>query len=172
MLQTTVKPRGFSLVELVIVMVILGVLAAIAIPRISFGSRNAEDATLRSSLQAMRNGIDWYYSEHGNTFPVAGSQDGVLFVNQMTLYSRADGMTSAHSDTTFPYGPYIRGKFSKLPVGRNAGKDKVHVVNNVNPLTAVPAEDAGWVYNSITGQIIANCADTETGSDGIPYNQY
>lgn len=170
--RNAVRIRGFSLVELVIVIVILGVIAAIAIPRISSGSRNAGDAALRANLQSIRNSIDWYYSEHNNTFPAAGSDNGTTFVEQLTMYSKADGTTSTDKDSSYPFGPYLRGKFPKLSVGAKAGNASVYVVTSTTPLAASPGEDAGWVYNSTTGQIIANCADLEKGSDNISYNQY
>ncbi len=49
---------GFTLVELMIVMLIIGILAAIAIPSFTASIRNAREATLREDLQVMREAID------------------------------------------------------------------------------------------------------------------
>ena len=49
---------GFTLVELMIVMLIIGVLAAIAIPSYVTSLRNAHEAVLREDLQVMRQAID------------------------------------------------------------------------------------------------------------------
>lgn len=65
------KGPGFSLVELVMVIVILEIIAAVAVPRITSGSRSASESALRANLQTLRNAIDWYYVEHKNTFPGA-----------------------------------------------------------------------------------------------------
>ncbi len=102
------------MVELVIVIVILGIIAAIAIPRISSGSRNAGESALKANLATLRNAVDWYYTEHHNTFPgvktdganAAGSADA--FISQLAKYSNSAGAISLDKDTAFPYGPYIR----------------------------------------------------------------
>ena len=165
------KQKAFSLVELVIVIIILGVIAAIAIPRISSGSKNAGDAALRANLATLRNAIDWYYGEHNMIFPGA-KLDGLgnaaesyeALVSQLTMYSKADGSCSADKNSAFPFGPYLRNGFPNLTVGLNAGKNTVNIVNQVTPLTSTPANGNGWVYNVATGQIIAN-AD-QVGNDG------
>jgi prepilin-type N-terminal cleavage/methylation domain-containing protein len=171
------KRKGFSLVELVIVIIILGIIAAIAIPRISSGSKNAGEASLKADLATLRNAIDWYYGEHNMTFPgaaadglgnVAGSE--AAFVNQLTMYSNAQGGCSANKDAAFPFGPYLRGDFPKLPVGANAGKNTVTMSAVATPLASSPIDGKGWVYSTVTGQIIAN-AD-ETGADGDTYDNY
>jgi len=167
--------KGFSLIELVIVIVILGIVAAIAIPRIGSGSRNAGESALTANLASLRNAIDWYYGEHHNTFP-GTKTDGLgnaadseaAFVNQLIMYSDADGNCSADKDVAFPFGPYIRGSFPNLSVGANSGKNTVTMLNQPAPCTSTPADGNGWVYNTNTGQIIAN-AD-EIGTNGVAYD--
>jgi len=175
------KRRAFSLVELVIVIVILGIIAAVAIPRISSGSRNAGESALRASLATLRNAIDWYYGEHSATFPGvkaaggsfggAGTEDA--FKNQLSHYSKVDGTVSADLDAAFPFGPYLRKGIPPMPAGSNAGKSNVKIVAKVGPLANGDTDaTAGWIYNPTTGQIIANLPDAEVGNDGQPYNTY
>jgi len=169
------KRKGFSLIELVIVIVILGIVAAIAIPRIGSGSKNAGESALTANLASLRNAIDWYYGEHRNTFPGAkadglgnAADSELAFVNQLTMYSDIDGNCSADKDAAFPFGPYIRGNFPNLSAGANAGENSVTMLNQATPCVSTPADGNGWVYNTNTGQIIAN-AD-EIGSDGVAYD--
>jgi general secretion pathway protein G len=57
---STNRESGFTLVELMVVMLIIGVLAAIAIPSYTASIRNAREAVLREDLHVMRQAIDSY----------------------------------------------------------------------------------------------------------------
>jgi general secretion pathway protein G len=54
------RERGFTLVELMVVMLIIGVLAAIAIPSFVNSIKNAKEAVLKEDLHVLRNAIDSY----------------------------------------------------------------------------------------------------------------
>lgn len=54
------REHGFTLIELMVVMLIIGVLAAIAIPNFVASIKNAKEAVLKEDLHVMRNAIDSY----------------------------------------------------------------------------------------------------------------
>jgi type II secretory pathway pseudopilin PulG len=98
----TGAPRCFSLVELVIVIVLIGVIAAIAIPRLSSGATGSGDAALKQSLKVLRDAIERYAAEHGGDFPAfradpseghAANSEGA-FQSQLTRFSSRSGATS------------------------------------------------------------------------------
>ncbi len=62
---TARKWRGFTLIELIVVMAIVGLLAAIAAPRYFNSLERAREASLRSSLAVMRQAIDRFASDQG-----------------------------------------------------------------------------------------------------------
>ena len=56
---------GFTLIELMIVMTIIGILAAISVPNYQWGVIRAREAVLRENLYALRSGIDQHYADQG-----------------------------------------------------------------------------------------------------------
>jgi prepilin-type N-terminal cleavage/methylation domain-containing protein len=179
-MKTQKRNSGFSLIELVIVIVILGIIAAIAIPRISSGSKNAGEAALRGNLQTLRNAIDWYYGDHNNTFPgvktdgTNGAKNVDSFINQLSQYSNAAGDVSASKAATHPFGPYLRSGFPKLTVDANAGKGavgaEITTVDIPGPIVVAEGDGSGWAYNFQTGEFVANADDV--GADGKTYDKW
>jgi general secretion pathway protein G len=60
---------GFTLLELLVVMTIIGILAAIAVPALRDSPRRAMEATLRADLFTFRSVIDQYKGDKGNYPP-------------------------------------------------------------------------------------------------------
>jgi prepilin-type N-terminal cleavage/methylation domain-containing protein len=160
--RTNRRRGGFSLIELVIVVVIIGIIAAIAIPRLSRGSAGAADSAVSGNLAVLRNAIDLYATEHGGTYPAVATFDP-----QLTQFTDAAGTPSATKTTSAIYGPYLR-KIPPLPVGAN--KNSVTIVDGSSGSPGASA--GGWFYNPTTGDIKANCPDTEKDSSSKQYNQY
>ena len=153
------RRRGFSLIELVIVVVIIGIIGAIAIPRMSRGAVGAADSALTANLAVLRNAIDLYQTEH-MAFPEQAD-----LPNALIQYSNADGSSfSATKDTAngIIYGPYLRA-IPPLPVGAKKGSTTI---------AAADGAGVGWLYTEASGEITANCADSETDSAGKKYNTY
>ena len=61
--------RGFTLVEILIVVIILGILAAIVIPQFTNASQDARRSSLASTVQTVRSQIELYKLQHGDQLP-------------------------------------------------------------------------------------------------------
>ena len=160
MRATRQNKKGFSLIELVIVVVIIAIIGAIAIPRLSRGSAGAADSSLVGNLRVLRSAIDLYASEHGGTFPAAGT-----IAAQLTQYTDDAGATSATKTGNYIYGPYLRS-IPALPVGAKKGQSGI---------AAATGASVGWIYDATNGTIKANTTDTtptEADAKGTLYSAY
>lgn len=149
--------RGFSLIELVIVVVIIGVLAAIAIPRLSRGAASAGEAALTADLRILRSAIDTYATEHGGEYPTGPEQ--------LLKFTDVNGNISETKTGEFVFGPYLRAA-PPLPVGEKKGAAKMDVVANEDD----PA--VGWIYDPSNGTVRANTKVTEVDAKGKPFRDY
>jgi general secretion pathway protein G len=131
--------RGFTLVEILIVVVILGILAAIVIPQFTQASTEAKTNSLCSDLQTLRSQIELYKVQHNDIAPAAGT-----FMNQMVYTSTINGSTSTNKVRVGIYnlGPYLE----RVPENPFNGLDSVGSLNTYG---------CGWGYDATTGEIRA-----------------
>ncbi len=145
--------KGFTLVEILIVVVILGILAAIVIPQFTGASVEAKVSSVKSDLQSMRSQIELYKLQHNEALPGAGGGSAADFESDMTDRTDVDGNVWAAGAGT-AYGPYMQ----KLPT------------NPLNNLSTVRYDGAdagadthGWRFDSTTGEF--NPDDAYDGDD-------
>jgi general secretion pathway protein G len=101
--------RGFTLVEILIVVVILGILAAIVIPQFSDASEQAKESSLLSDLQTVRSQIELFKVHHNGLVPGAGG--GTTPEQALTGLTTVAGTTAAAPGSGV-FGPYLQ----KLPL--------------------------------------------------------
>jgi general secretion pathway protein G len=123
-----INRRGFTLAELVVVMLVLGILAAIALPKMTTNTNTAKTNGARQSLSTIRDAIEMYKVDNG-AYP-----------------ANATSLSTALK-------PYLRGPFPAAPVGANAGS--ASVATGVDPI-AVITGGAGWAYTPTTGDFYLN----------------
>jgi len=142
--------------------VIIAVIAAIAIPRVSRGVKGATDSALASDVNALRRAINLYAAEHGGTFPTVSS-----FVEQLTTYTDDAGDDAAAKDATHIYGPYLKA-IPGLPVD---GEGTTGGAKGDTDVAAADGAGVGWIYTAATGDIQAN---TGVAADeaGTLYSDY
>ena len=172
--------KGFTLVELLIVVIILAVLAAVVVPQFSTSTDDAKVSALDSTLSNMRAAIDLYYQQHSGAYPGAKTAVGscavalkgtgtgtdlVTFQEQMSLYTSITGAACGQKDTVFKYGPYLK----KAILPQNPITEVNTVVIDATASLGMISTTAGggWKYNYTTGQFIAD--DTNLDAAGAAY---
>ncbi len=129
------KNSGFTLVEILIVVVILGILAAIVIPQFTQASTEARESSLASNLQTMRSQIELYKIQHSDVWPDV--TDLASFEADMCTQG-ADG-----------FGPYLL----KLPVNPFATG---LVTFSSGAGASVPAAAKHWYVNTTDNTLHAD----------------
>jgi general secretion pathway protein G len=131
----TIKREAFTLIELVVVVLILGILAAVALPKFVGQSDQAKQSGALQSLSVLRTAIDTYRVNNSG-YPTAANLDQPGSVGIMQ---------------------YLRTPAFPAPgVGANASDNTIATTANSPP--TVTAGTSGWVYNATTGEIAINDA--------------
>src|SRR5256885_10143298 len=87
--------KGFTLVEILIVVIILGILAAIVIPQFTNASQDARKSSLVSQLQTIRSQIELYKLQHRDAWPTSDGAVASAWVwSKMTAKTNDDGTTT------------------------------------------------------------------------------
>lgn len=139
------KRNAFTLVEVLIVVIVLGILAAVVVPQFTDASTDAKLSALTTNLATIRGQLQLYKLQHNDAWPSLDT-----FVDQMTLSSNADGKTGAIGTAGLALGPYIQS----VPNNPYTGSNKVGD-------GAVGTSD--WYYDEDTGQFRANNHADYTG---------
>jgi len=144
--------KGFTLVEILIVVIILGILAAIVIPQFTEASNDARESALASDLQMVRSQLELYKVQHLEKYPhldESDAEDTANFVNRLTGRTDQDGKINANG----AFGPYMHDFPSNPFVSANA--------NAVSFGDAACPGDGttGWYFNKTSGRFSPNDAD-------------
>ena len=96
--------RGFTLIEILIVVIILGILAAIVIPQFANASTASKVSSVQTTAQSLRGAVQLYYYQHNDKLPHVDQ-----FWTLMTTQTDAQGNPYvAGTSTTGPFGPYMQ----------------------------------------------------------------
>ncbi|NNG02240.1 MAG: type II secretion system protein [Desulfobacteraceae bacterium] len=158
--------KGFTLIEMLIVIIVLGILAMLIIPQITVSSDDARTNTLQSNLNTMRSAIELYYHEHSQIYPGSTKQtDGTAVISdaeaatafplQLTLYTDINGQTNNSKTAVFKYGPYLKG--GKLPLNPYTSTYTIECDFDEADITIRTATTtSAWRFFPLTGVLIAN----------------
>lgn len=177
---------GFTLVELLIVVIILAILAAIVIPQFSSATIDAQESAIKANLEALRSATELFKVQHNNVYPGATATTGgtcaatkgtglintaQAWMDHLLMASDVAANSCSLSDTlTFRYGPYVRKGIPPDSI-TNKGSLAAEIVVTATGAPIVPAAaTGGWAVDTKSGQIVMN--SNATDSKGKAYSTY
>jgi len=145
--------RGFTLLELIIVIAIIGILAAIAMPAMKDMPTRANEAVLKTNLHTLRDVIDQYYGDKGH-YPQS-----------------LQALVEAHYLRALPFDPMTKKNDTWVPVLEELDKDQPNGDN------ASPAADNGAGATDTGDSGEPGIVDVHSGSErlalnGTPYKEW
>jgi general secretion pathway protein G len=126
-IRTTPK-RAFTLVEILIVVIILGILAAIVIPQFANASSDAKVTNLKTSLANVRNQIEIFKTQHNEVAPGLAGMWTIMLTQSDTTEAASNAPTGTH------WGPYLQAA-------------PINPFNNLTGVSSATVDtNAGWYY--------------------------
>ena len=146
--STSRRATGFTLVELLVVLIVLAVLAAIVLPKFVGSSTRAREARMKADLRLIRTAIDRFYIDTG-AYPAK-------LADLAETKAPAKGLDSAGNQIPIDplkwHGPYL----DRIPKDAISGSDYVYP-------------------NALTGQVgtVGSSAPADaTAADGTSYRNW
>lgn len=142
--------KAFTLVEILIVVVILGILAAIVIPQFTSAGEEAQAGNVQTQLATIRNQIEMYRVRNNGEIPD--------LIDMSPDWGDPDGETNAERG--------LRGRdyLRTPPVNPRTGTSTVVAGVEGDELVEVTRGDDGWIFDADTGEIYANGFNEATGA--------
>jgi prepilin-type N-terminal cleavage/methylation domain-containing protein len=144
------SPRGFTLIELMIVVAIIGILAAIALPRFSQMLEKSNEAQTKGNLNSIHSAATIYYGDQKGIWPT-------------TLSTYSTYLFSQYLDNVG--GVKVTGAFVA-----GASSPRGTIVTMTTQASVPTASGTGWLYDSSNGEFYVN--STVVDSKGLPYSFY
>jgi len=149
-----IMKKAFSLVELLIVVAILGILAAIVVPEFQSHTQQAKEAAAKDMLRIIRQQIEIYTTRHNGTPPGTYIGDNpARFEMEFHLNMIGEGYLSERPENPF----------------NNLLSINVIIVEN-DPIPAEATGTYGWIYKLSTRDFRLDWPGTD--KDGIRYYDY
>lgn len=149
------RKGGFTLIEILIVVIILGILAAIVIPQFANATSNTKLAGVQTTAQTLRGAVQLYYYQHDDKLPPSDQ-----FWTLMTTQTDVSGNPYDPSKSTSgPFGPYMQS------IPTNALNGSTVVVDDAAAPGATVKSSCGFEYDYNNGD--GNGVVRGTGIDGV-----
>lgn len=163
------RKKAFTLIEILIVIAVLGILAALVVPQFQDYSQKAKESNAKANLKILRGAIGRYAAQHNGVPP--GYLNGTLLpkaffaVNQLVYCSNLAGRIEGRTPSgEYIYGPYLNDSNIINPFNKKS------TCVFVSDFSKNPDGTNGWLYNPGTKDIRIDWPGTD--SKGVKYFYY
>ena len=146
------KEGGFTLIELMIVVAIIGILAAVALPKFAASVERSREAATRGNLNTLRSSISMYYGDAEGVYPA--------YLDTQEEY--------AFSKYISDHIPAVKATHSGVGQGTAESPSGTEVLHTTDD--NILATGKGWRYSRSDGNVFVNSCATD--SKGLPYSTY
>jgi general secretion pathway protein G len=161
--------KAFTLVEILIVVIVLGILAAIVLPQFSDASAVARASMLADDLRVVRTQVEVFKAQHSGVSPGYPNCDRNQTPTEQAFVDYMTGASDSAGNLNPPgrsYGPYLR----EMPPNPVNGKNSVLVLHDGAALPDAADDSHGWIFQPSTLVLKAGC--TGVDDKGKSYFDY
>ena len=152
------KTKGFTLVELMIVVAIIGIMSAVAVPKFSYMIERSREGATKANIGAIMSAIRIYYSDSTGKWP-----EDITDTSFQKYIEKIPPVKVTH----FFGGHTLSGTCNTVEILKESpGKGKGHAYGQ----TKFKNDGDGWRYDPDTGDVWVNNAQTDTM--GVHYTLY
>lgn len=144
------RKYGFTLVEVLIVVAILGILAAVVIPLYEDSQQKAKESAAKEDLRVLRNAIELYAAQHGGVPPGYPLNKTTMPPTETEFYLKM-----------LKDGSYLTTKVQN-PFN---GFTTIKMIKNIDPFPAAATGTFGWVYKPQTKTIKLDWPNTDSQNE-------
>src|SRR5262245_752638 len=145
------KEQGFTLIELMIVVAIIGILAALALPKFASLVEKSREAATKGNLNSMRSAISIYYGDTEGVYP-------------QEIYTTSAYIFSKYLETI----PPVKATHSGIGIGISESPSGTSCLQTTDENISVTG--TGWRYNVAQGHLFVNSSATD--SKNSSYSTY
>jgi general secretion pathway protein G len=128
--------RAFTIIEILVIVVILGIMAAIVTPKLNGATNEAAAGTAMYELEKLRRALEVYQARWSNQLPPIEAGDGTWG----PLVGSGDYLKTA------PQNPYVGGSNRR-------------VITLASEADTAYQTNYGWIFDPVTGQVWAGGFD-------------
>jgi general secretion pathway protein G len=164
--------KAFTLVEIIIVVTVLGILAAIVVPVFQGHVTESKSTAAKDNLRILRSVISLYAAEHNGAAPGFYGGDTttkpsfLYYAFQLLASTNQQSKYAAAGTAGYPFGPY----FSELPKNPFNNQFNLLVLDDTDDFPAEATGTYGFIYKPITKTIRLDWPGTDF--EGASYYSY